>query len=73
MTFSPLSSLWYLKLPIDQGGVGGGVTMVPNAQGGFPVSKKVQNSQHFLSKIVLYRYSLQEYQKLTNLNSSDFL
>ena len=47
--------------------------MVPNAQGGFPVSKKVQNSQHFLSKIVLYRYSLQEYQKLTNLNSSDFL
>ena len=47
--------------------------MVPNAQGGFPVSKKVQNSYHFLSKIVLYRYSLQEYQKLTNLSSSDFL
>jgi len=29
---------------IDQGGVGEGVTMVPNSQGGRPVSKKVQNS-----------------------------
>ena len=26
--------------------------MVPNLQGGFPVSKKVQNSEHVLSKIV---------------------
>ena len=37
---------------IDQGGVGGGDTMVPNLQGGSPVSKKVQNSEHVLSKIV---------------------
>ena len=30
---------------IDQGGVGGGgVTIVPNLQGGSPVSKKMQNS-----------------------------
>ena len=29
---------------IDQGGVGGGVTMLPNWQGGCSVSKKVQNS-----------------------------
>ena len=29
---------------IDQGGVGGGVTMVPNTQGGSPVCKKEQNS-----------------------------
>ena len=29
---------------IDQGGVGGGVTMVPNSQGGSPVCKKEQNS-----------------------------
>ena len=29
---------------IDQGGVGGGVTMVPNTQGGYPVCKKEQNS-----------------------------
>ena len=29
---------------IDQGGVGGGVTMVPNTQGGCPVCKKEQNS-----------------------------
>ena len=29
---------------IDQGGVGGGVTMVPNSQGWSPVSKKEQNS-----------------------------
>ena len=29
---------------IDQEGVGEGVTMVPNSQGGCPVSKKVQNS-----------------------------
>ena len=29
---------------IDQGGVGGGVTMVPNWQGGCPVCKKEQNS-----------------------------
>ena len=36
---------------IDQGGVGGGVTMVPNTQGGSPVCKKEQNSKHFLSKI----------------------
>ena len=28
----------------DQGGVGGGVTMVPNSQGGSPVCKKEQNS-----------------------------
>ena len=37
---------------IDQWGVGGGVTVVPNLQGGSPVSKTVQNSWHFLSKIV---------------------
>ena len=41
---------------IDQGGVGGGVTMVPNSQGGRPVSKKVQNSNHFLSKIQAISY-----------------
>ena len=29
---------------IDQGGVGGGVTMVPNSQGRSPVCKKEQNS-----------------------------
>ena len=29
---------------IHQEGVGEGVIMVPNSQGGFPVSKKVQNS-----------------------------
>ena len=29
---------------IDQGGVGGGVTMVPNTQGGSPVCKKEPNS-----------------------------
>ena len=29
---------------IDQRGVRGGVTMVPNLQGGSPVTKKVQNS-----------------------------
>ena len=29
---------------IDQGGVGGGVTMVPNTQGGSPVCKEEQNS-----------------------------
>ena len=29
---------------IDQGGVGGGVTMVANTQGGSPVRKKEQNS-----------------------------
>ena len=29
---------------IDQGGVGGGVALVPNSQGGSPVSKKVQTS-----------------------------
>ena len=29
---------------IDQGGVGGGVTMLPNTQGGSPVCKKEQNS-----------------------------
>ena len=28
----------------DQGGVAGGVTMVPNTQGGCPVCKKEQNS-----------------------------
>ena len=33
---------------IDQGGV----TMLPNSQSASPVSKKVQNSYHFLSKIV---------------------
>ena len=39
---------------IDQGGVGEGVTMVLNLQGGSPVCKKEQNSWHFLSKIVGY-------------------
>ena len=34
----------YLLNNIDQGGVGGGVTMVPHSQGGSPVSKKEQNS-----------------------------
>ena len=29
---------------IDQGGVGGGVTMVPNSQGRSPVCRKEQNS-----------------------------
>ena len=29
---------------IDQGGGGGGVTMLPNTQGGSPVCKKEQNS-----------------------------
>ena len=41
---------------IDQGGVGGGVTVVPNSQGGSPVSNKVHDSEHFLSKIVFSRY-----------------
>ena len=29
---------------IDQGGVGGGITLVQNSQGGFPVCKKEQKS-----------------------------
>ena len=29
---------------IDQGGVGGGITMVPNSQGTSPVCRKEQNS-----------------------------
>ena len=33
-----------LLTSIDQGGVGGGVAMVPNLQGGSPVSQKDQNS-----------------------------
>ena len=37
---------------IDQWGVGGGVTIVPNSRGGSPVSNTVQNSWHFLSMIV---------------------
>ena len=36
---------------IDQWGVGGGATMVPNSWGGCPVSKTVQ---HFLSKNVAF-------------------
>ena len=33
-----------LLTSIDQGGVGGGVAMVPNLQGGSPVSQRDQNS-----------------------------
>ena len=43
-----LGSLKILPPPpknnIDQGKVGGGVTMVPKSRGGSAVSKKVQNS-----------------------------
>ena len=38
--------------------MGGGINVVPNSQGGSPVSKKVQTSEHFLSKsVVSYRVS----------------
>ena len=38
--------------------MGGGINVAPNSQGGFPVSKKVQTSEHFLSKtVVSYRVS----------------
>ena len=46
---------YFLLNNIDQVGMGGGVTMVSNSQGGSPASKKVQNCYHFLSKIVVYR------------------
>ena len=52
----------------------GGVTMVPNSQGGSPASKKVQKILHtFGPRLQFTVNSLQEYQKLTNLSSSDFL
>ena len=43
---------WSRLNNFDQGGASGGTIVVPNLQGRRSVGKKVQNSQHFLPKMV---------------------
>ena len=47
-----LDHFWSQWNNFDQGGASGGATAVPNPWDKHLVGKKVQNSQHFLSKVV---------------------